>query len=94
MAAAAFLILYMILGSPFLYQVLIVTHLLGVFPRKKTQTNGGPVDLPCSVDRPRIIERGGGVPPTLIRIPTKRGHPPMKMNQGFVNPRVPVEPTY
>ena len=26
MVAAAFLILYMVLGSPFLYQVLIVTH--------------------------------------------------------------------
>ena len=25
--AAAFLILYMVLGSPFLYQVLIVTHM-------------------------------------------------------------------
>ena len=27
MVAAAFLLLYMVLGSPFLYQVLIVTHL-------------------------------------------------------------------
>ena len=26
-AAAAFVILYMVLGSPFLYQVLIVTHM-------------------------------------------------------------------
>ena len=32
--AAAFLLLYMVLGSPFLYQVLIVTHVL---PARGTQ---------------------------------------------------------
>ena len=48
--AAAFLILYMVLGSPFLYQVLNVTHVVLVLDRKANKA-AAPLKetLPCVI---------------------------------------------
>ena len=65
--SAAFLILYMVLGSPFLYQVLIVTHLFTppLVPLKGKRKGGGLHDLFArnGVSPPQSCHLCNGLPP-------------------------------